>query len=503
MNALPPDTRRDLTPFFAPRSLAVVGAGERATSSGGAIMQMLHLAGYGGRVVPVNPKGGTIFGYEAVTSIASIDPPVDLAVIVIRPDAILDAVREAADRRIRNLLILPGGFAEAGPAGIERNRALLALAAERGLTIAGPNCAGLVHLDPSWPFAATFLRDLPPGIQAAIQGGAAAGATNGLAFISQSGALAEEFIDKANARGLPLTSVVSVGNAVHLGVEDYLAWLGERPEIGAALLYVESIEDHERFRAVARQVAATKPVIALFGGRTEIGGRAASAHTGAVANDDVAIDAFCASCGIVRVKSLRRLLVAAKAFGRFPQGLGRRALILSNSGGPGVICADRAVIEGLDLAALPPAMVDILRQQLPPEASVANPIDLLADAREDRFGLAFETAMSHAANDYDMVLMIHVVPFMVDAAPVIDRLARLAAGARLPLMHSMMGTLTAKADWFATLERAGVPMFNDVEEMAEAAGLLARYPFLRAAAERDILPTVFFRDRNLQKNEKI
>ena len=125
--------------------------------------------------------------------------------------------------------------------------------------------------------------------------------------------------------------------------------------------------------------------------------------------------------------------MAAKAFGRFPQGLGKRALILSNSGGPGVLCADRASLEGLELGALPTAMADVLRQQLPPEASVANPIDLLADAREDRFGLAFEAAMNHAAQAYDMVLMIHVVPFMVDAQPVIARLAELAASARLPL----------------------------------------------------------------------
>jgi len=483
---------RDLSPFFAPRSIAVVGAGERATSSGGAVMQMLRRAAYGGRVVPVNPKGGTIFGYEAVTEIGVIDPPVDLAVIVIRPDAILDAAAECADRGIRNLLVLPGGFAEAGPAGVARNAALLKLAADRGLTIAGPNCAGIVHLDPAWRFAATFLRDLPPGAEA-----------NGLAFISQSGALAEEFVDKANARSLPLTSVVSVGNAMHLGVEDYLAWLGERPEIGAALLYVESIEDHERFRAAARKVAAAKPVVALFGGRTAVGGRAASAHTGAIANDDAAIEAFCASCGIVRVTSLRRLLVAAKAFGRYPQGLGKRALILSNSGGPGVICADRAALEGLELGALPKAMADVLRQQLPAEASVANPIDLLADAREDRFGMTFDAAMNHAAADYDMVLMIHVVPFMVDAGPVIAKLAALAPGARLPLMHSMMGTLPGKAEWFAAMERAGVPMFNDVEEMAEAAGLLARYPALREAARngtlRDTLPSGVFHDRKRQE----
>ncbi len=486
---------RDLSPFFAPRSVAVVGAGERATSSGGAIMQMLRQAGYGGRVVPVNPRGGSIFGYDSVTSISAIDPPVDLAVIVIRPDAILDAVAEAADRGIRNVLILPGGFAEAGPVGVQRNAELLKLAAARGLTVAGPNCAGIIHLDPAWRFAATFLRDLPPG--------AAAGAGNGLAFISQSGALAEEVIDKANARALPLTSVVSVGNAVHLGVEDYLAWLGERPEIGAALLYVESIEDHERFRRVARAVAAVKPVIALFGGRTQVGGQAASAHTGAVANDDAAIDAFCASCGIVRVESLRRLLIAAKAFGRFPRGLGDRALILSNSGGPGVLAADRASLEGLELGALPTAFADVLRQQLPPEASVANPIDLLADAREDRFGLALEAAVTHAASAYDMIMMIHVVPFMVDAAPVIDRLASLAAGCPVPLLHSMMGTLPGKSEWFAAMERAGVPMFNDVEEMAEAAGLLARYRRVSRRAGGDNLSNVRFRDRRGGKHHAI
>src|SRR5262249_9049111 len=138
---------RDLSPFFAPRSIAVVGAGERTTSSGGAVMQMLRQAGYGGRVVPVNPKGGTIFGYESVTSIGGIEAPGDLAVFVIRPDANLDAVSEAADRGISNVLILPGGFAEAGPVGVQRNEELMKLAAARGVTVAGPNCAGIIHLD--------------------------------------------------------------------------------------------------------------------------------------------------------------------------------------------------------------------------------------------------------------------------------------------------------------------------------------------------------------------
>src|SRR5262249_18943962 len=150
---------------------------------------------------------------------------------------------------------------------------------------------------------------------------------------------------------------------------------------------------------------------------------------------------------------------------------------------------------GPELAPLPKAMAEVLRQQLPAESSVANPIDLLADAREDRFALAFEAAMTHAVREYDQVLMIHVVPFMVDAGPVIARLVQLAANASLPVVRSMMGTLPGRAEWFAESERWGAAMFNDVEEMAEAAGLLARYPNLREASLRGILPTAFFRDR--------
>jgi len=481
------DVPRDLASFLAPRSVAVIGAGERATSSGGAVMQLLQRTGYRGRVVPVNPRGGEIFGYPAATSITDVSPPVDLCVVVIRPDLIVDTVREAADAGHRDFLVLPGGFAEAGPVGQARDGELRALAQARNLTIAGPNCAGVIHLDPAWPFAATFLRDVPPGVTP--------GAGNGVAVISQSGALIEEIIAKANAQKLPLMSAVSVGNAMHLGVDDHLAWLGARPEIGCVLLYVEGIDDAQRFRRIARSVAADKPIIALFGGRTAIGGQAATAHTGAVPNDDDAITAFCADCGIVRVESLRRLLIAAKGFGRYPQGLGKRTLVLSNSGGPGVLCADRATLEGLDVAPLPSAFADVLRQQLPPEASVANPLDLLADAREDRFGLAFDAAMMHAAAAYDQILMIHVVPFMVDAGPVIARLAALAADTRLPLMHTMMGTLPDKDAWFAAMESAGVPMFNDAEEMAEAAGLLARYAGCRARARASNVDAAILRDR--------
>lgn len=452
----------DLRAFLNPQSVAIVGAGDRPTSSGGAVLSNLRLCGYKGRIYPVNAKGGEIQGLPAYATLAALPAPAELVAVLVRPDSILDVVREAAQTGHKRILILPGGFAEAGEAGRARDLALRELARQHGLTIGGPNCAGTINLlEPAAPFATTFFRDLP-------RGGA-------VAFVSQSGAIIEEAIAASHSLGIALGAVVSVGNSVQLGVTEYLAEFGRDPRCKAVLVYLESFGDAARFGQVAREVTRNKPVVALVGGRTAAGREAALRHTGSRPADEEAVDAFCRQAGIVRVKSLRRLLLAAKGFGAFPQGIGKRVLLLSNSGGPGVLAADQAADEGLLLPELPPAMSQALREQLPAEAAVANPMDLLADAREDRFGSTLAAALAHAPGHFDAILMIHVVPFMVDAAPVVAELERLARSGRVPIMHSMMGTLPDKAKWFAQIEQAGVPVFNDSEEMCIAAGLLARH----------------------------
>jgi acetyltransferase len=174
------------------------------------------------------------------------------------------------------------------------------------------------------------------------------------------------------------------------------------------------------------------------------------------------------------------LLLAGKAFGAFPQGIGKRVLLLSNSGGPGVLAADQAMDEGLALPELPAAMAEKLRSFLPPEASIANPLDLLADARADRFSATLAAALEMGEGHFDAILIIHVVPFMVDAGAVVEALAELCKEAKLPILHSMMGTLEHKDDWFARMEQTGVPTFKDAEEMCVAAGLLMRHRELNA-----------------------
>ncbi|HCO99887.1 MAG TPA: hypothetical protein DIT35_00200 [Rhodospirillaceae bacterium] len=178
---------------------------------------------------------------------------------------------------------------------------------------------------------------------------------------------------------------------------------------------------------------------------------------------------------------MRHLLLAAKGFGLHPGGIGLRALLLSNSGGPGVITTDQLRAEGLEMPGLPDSYAVQLRAILPDEAAVTNPVDLLADARADRFGPALEGAIAHGSDVFDAILMIHVVPFMVDAGPIINTLSRSAEGAGLPCFHSMMGTLEHQAEWFMKMEAAGVPTFNDSESMAETAGILAQYPRLKAS----------------------
>lgn len=455
-------SRRDLTSFYTPRSVAIVGASARPTSSGGAVLHMMREAGYDGRLLPVNPKGGELHGLPVAKSLSELDAPADLAVLAIRPDFIPDAVKDAAASGHRNLLILPGGFSEAGEAGRAREAEVKRIAADAGITIAGPNCGGIIRVTGGTKLAATFFRDVPPG--------------GPVAFVSQSGALAEEMIAYAQRKNVPMGTVVSVGNSMALGIEDHLAHLGDDPETSCILLYLESARDMAALADTAKRVTRTKPVVALIPGRTPEGLSAAVAHTGGSADSDGAIDRLCAETGIIRATSLRELQLAARGFGFYPQGVGRRTLILSNSGGPGVLTTDRARLEGLDLVDLPTAFADTLAGFLPGEASIRNPLDLLADAREDRFGPTLDAALAYGGS-FETILMIHVVPFMVDAAPVIARLAETCAGldGAPAVFHSMMGTLEDGPGWFAQMEAAGVPMFDNVEDMAVAAGLLARY----------------------------
>jgi len=463
---MPIDPAR-LQKILEPSSVAIAGAAERDTSAGGAVLKNLIASGFSGRIVPVNPKGGTILGLATSRSLAELDVPCDLAVVAVRPDLILGVIREGFSSGHKNFLVLPGGFQEAGAEGQARDAELRKFAAEHDVLIMGPNCAGLINLlDPKRRFAGTFLKDLPfRGVDPHRPG---------VALVSQSGAIAEEVIASSHTLGIPVGCVISVGNGMHVGLADFIAGIAENPYCSVILFYAESVGDPDAFIRVTSAIANRIPIIGLIGGTTRAGAAAAARHTGSQALGDAEADQLCRRAGIVRARSLQDMLLAAKALAYYPRGVGRRVLILSNSGGPGVLMADRCEREGLELIDLPQVLAEELRAALPPEAAVANPLDLLADAREDRFGATLAACIKHARQAFDAIAMIHVVPFMVDASPVIATLANLAKGAPVPILHTMMGTLPGKREWFAAMEYAGVPMFTDVESMASAISALAR-----------------------------
>lgn len=457
----------DLDSFFKPRSVAVLGAGERATSSGGAVLKSLKKANFNGQVIPVNPKGGEVFGLKVAKSLHELDQPADLAVIVIRSEKIPDAVRAAAETGHKNIMILPGGFSEAGAEGAAREQEIREIADQAGITVVGPNCAGIISLADGHRFAATFLSDLPSG--------------GGAAFISQSGALAGEVIAKSRRMHIPLGTVVTVGNAMHLPIEAYLEYLGHDDDVNSVLLYLESVRDLDRLVKNAAEISRDKPVVALMPGRTEEARRATRAHTGMAALPVDETDRICREAGILRVRSLRELLLAAKGFGQFPAGFGPRTLFLSNSGGPGVLATDCGITEGLSLPDPPPELARALSEILPGEASLNNPLDIVADAREDRFAETFDLTLRHGADSYDSILVIHVSPVMVDMAAIVEALAERIENCHLPVMYSMMGTLKDGAAWFDRLEAAGCPTFDNAEDMAMTAALMARYHAIKNA----------------------
>lgn len=447
---------RDIAAMLRPRRIAVIGAADGPVSTGGAVLRNLLAGGFDGEIVPVHPRARHVAGLPARADIGALSPPADLVVVAVRAEATVDAIATAAASGHRRFLLLPGGFAEAGPEGEARDRALRGLAAAHGLSLIGPNCAGFVHLRGGARVAATLMGGLPPG--------------GAIAVVSQSGAVAEEAIALANARGLPLGSVISIGNAADLDAAAFLAYFAGDPQTRSIALYVEALRDPRAFAAAARQARdAGKRIVALFGGTSAAGAAAAARHTGANARAQD-IDDLCKQTGIVRAPNARMLMLSAALMAADARPTGRRVLVVTNSGGPGVLCADRLAALGLGLPVLPRALAEALRAALPAGCAVANPLDILADAREDRFGAALDLAAGRASG-CDALMVIQGVPRMVDPQPIAARVAALAGRSGVPVMHALIGTVPGRAALTRMLQAAGVAVFDDVDDMAVCAAL--------------------------------
>jgi acetate---CoA ligase (ADP-forming) len=389
-----------LRPFFAPRSLVVVGASRRRGSIGGELFRNVLAADFEGAAYPVNRDGEPVGGVKAYSSIEELPEAVDLAVICLPGEHVLGAAEAALAKGITALCVISSGFAEVGAEGLERQERLLDLVRAHGGRLVGPNCLGIAI--PPLGLNATFgPRPLPPGP---------------IAFSSQSGALGLALLEKAAERRLGFSAFVSIGNKADVSSNDLLEWWEDDEKSELVLLYLESFGNPAKFSRLARRIARRKPILALKSGTTGAGAKAASSHTAALAGSDVAVDALFHQAGVLRARTLEELVDAASLLASQPLPAGRRVAVLTNAGGLGILCADACEAAGLELPDLSEETKAELAGQLPAEAGLANPVDMLGSAT----GTSYANAMPPLLADkrVDALIVLFVPPVVASAEDV-------------------------------------------------------------------------------------
>ena len=395
-----------------PRSIAVVGASRERGTIGGELFRNLLDMGFSGPVYPVNPKAEVVQSVAAYPTVTAIPGPVDLAVIVVPAQVVLSVAAECAEKGVRALLVISAGFSETGEEGAERQNELLELARRHGMHIVGPNCMGVMNLDPAVRMNASFAPFAPE--------------FGPLAFSSQSGALGIAVIDRTRELGLGMSSFVSVGNKADISGNDLLQYWEQDPHTKVILLYLESFGNPRKFARIARRIAKDKPIVAVKSGRSKAGARAAASHTGSLAAGDVAVDALFQQAGVIRTNTLEELFDVAALLAHQPLPSGRRVGILTNAGGLGILCADACEAGGLSVPSLSSAATAALRELLPAEASVGNPVDMIASASAEDYGRALE--LMCADDGLDAVIVIFIPPLVTRAEDVAEAIS--AAGSK-------------------------------------------------------------------------
>ena len=405
-------TSAELRHLMAPRRVAVIGASRDRQKIGGAIFHNLLDCGFTGAVFPVNPKAEAVAGVLAYPTVADIPGVVDLAVVVVPAAAVMAVVAECAAKKVSSVVVISAGFAETGEAGRALQNRLTALVRSSGMRMIGPNCVGILNTDPAVSLNASFAARAP--------------LAGRIAMASQSGALGVALLDQAKAMGLGVAQFVSLGNRADISSNDLLAYWAADERTDVILLYLESFGNTRNFARIARQVTRIKPVVALRGGRSSAGARAAASHTGSLAGPSAGLDALLRQTGVLQVDSIEDMFGVSQVMAYQPPPRGRRLAIVTNAGGPGILAADACAVQGLRLATLSPATRTRLAGFLPPEASTQNPVDMIASATPEAYRQAVEAVL--ADEGVDSVLMIFIEPLVTRPEPVAEAIRTAVAG---------------------------------------------------------------------------
>ena len=463
-----------LESFLKPRSVAVIGASRRRGTVGGEILHNVLAGDFTGAVYPVNSTARTVQAVRAYPNIGEVPDQVDLAVIAVPAAHVAEVARECASAGVRALLVVSAGFAEAGADGVRRQEELVAVCRGGGMRLIGPNCLGELNTSEDVRLNATFAARAPlPGR---------------VGFLSQSGGLGIAMIEAAGRLRLGLSSFVSVGNKADISGNDLLQYWEGDPDTDVALMYLESFGNPRRFARIARRVSSVKPIVAVKSGRTPAGARAGASHTGAIVSaSDVTVDALFRQAGVIRTDTMHELFDVASLLSSQPAPRGERVAIVTNAGGPGILCADACQAGGLEVVELPEDVHGRLAEFLAPEASLGNPVDMIATATGEQYGRTVEVLAE--ADVCDAILVLFVPPVVTEARDV-ARAARAAAdeAARprgVAVAAVFMSSETAPSELGSDRER--VPAFDFPEDAARALAHASRYARWRARPQGNVV----------------
>jgi acetyltransferase len=469
--------------LFCPKSVAVVGVTPTPGTVPHDVFHNILSSGYRGTVYPVAPGKQSICTVAAYRYVLDLEGDIDLAVIVFPSDVVDRALEQCGRKGIKAAIVISAGFREVGPRGAAREQRLKDICAEYGIALVGPNCLGVINTDPSVRLNASFARKMP--------------AAGRIAFLSQSGALCTAVLDYAREKAIGFSKFVSFGNKAGVTEIELFDYLKNDPQTDVILLYLEELRDGRKLIDAARQVTRgerAKPILAIKSGRTPQGADAAASHTGSLAGADAICDAVFREAGILRAGTIEELFNAAMLYAYQPLPAGDRLAIVTNAGGPGVMATDAAIRAGLRVPRLAEATGERLRGLLPATANVKNPVDVVGDARVERYTAALEHVL--ADPNIDQVLVILTPQSMTDIDAVARGICRIQKTAAKPMACSFMGA-TDVASGIRLLQEAHVPHYilpewactamADIQRICQwrrqACGQIERLPVQQAAAK--------------------
>ncbi len=443
-----------LQSVFSPRSVAVVGVTPTPGTVPYDIFYNILSSGYRGTVYPVAPGKRSICAVKAYRYVIDIEDDVDQAVIVFPASVVERALEQCGEKGIRSAIVISAGFREVGPKGLAREQRLVAICRACGISMIGPNCLGVINTDPKVQLNASFARKMP--------------AEGRIAFLSQSGALCTAVLDYAREKGIGFSKFVSFGNKAGVTEIELFDYLHKDPQTDVILLYLEELRDGRGLIEAARRVtrgAGAKPILAIKSGRTPQGADAASSHTGSLAGEDSVCDGVFREAGIIRVGSIEQLFNSAIMYAYQPMPSGDRLAIVTNAGGPGVMATDAAVRVGLSIPRFSQDTTAKLKAALPETANVKNPVDVIGDARADRYGAAVKAVLDDP--NVDQALIILTPQSMTDIESIAEGVCRLHEKATKPIACSFMGAADVGAG-VHLLQRSHIPHYILPEWACEA-----------------------------------